>query len=50
MKMKRKVKKYDLCKCTNNHGVASGGPEAERLYRLCLVHSMSSLDLNSDFH
>ena len=27
-----------------------GGAEAERYCRLCLVHSRSSLDLNSDFH
>ena len=35
-----------LYKCTNHYGVGFGArlraPEAERLYRLCLMHSRSS--------
>ena len=55
--MERKVtilKVNYLCKWTTHYGVGFGvrlrAPKAARLYRLCLVHSRSSLDLNNDFH
>ena len=50
----KQIKINYLCKCTNHYGVTFGArlraPEAERLSRLCLVRSRSSLDVNSDFH
>ena len=47
-------KKTNLCTCSHHHGVGFGArlraPEADRLYRLYLVHSRSSLDINCDVH
>ena len=52
--MEMKLKMNSLCNWSNRYGVGFGArlraPEAERLNRLCLAHSRSFLDLNSDFH